>query len=249
MSDGNLPEKRELPPSWQPLAPRLRRVAGVLIEKAKTTPDVYPMSLNAITTACNQKNNRFPVTNYSTDDVQECLDKLRELGAVSEIQGSGRVPKFRHHLYEWLGVDKQEIAVMAELLLRGEQTVGDLRTRASRMEPITDQAALRPILQSLIQKKLVLELTPEGRGQIVTHNLHKDRELEEVRARAARHVPESNVNGHADAEFSAARESPRPSAVVRDDDAIAEIREELTQMRREMDELRTIVEKFQQFMQ
>jgi uncharacterized protein len=87
-------------------------------------------------------------------------------------------------MYEWLGVDKVELAVMAELLLRGAQTVGELRGRAARMEPIPDLPTLKPILQSLKQKGLVLELTPEGRGQIVSHALYKDRELAEIRSEA-----------------------------------------------------------------
>jgi uncharacterized protein YceH (UPF0502 family) len=103
------------------------------------------------------------------------------MGAVTEIQGSGRVPKYRHNMYQWLGVDKVELAVMAELLLRGQQTLGELRGRANRMEGIADMAALKPVLDQLIAKRLVVELTPVGRGQIVTHNLYSERELEKVR--------------------------------------------------------------------
>ena len=106
---------------WKPLTPPQRRVLGVLAEKAKTTPEQYPLTLNGLTTGCNQKNNRDPVTNLSTDQVEQALEELRELGAVLEVQGSGRVAKYKHCLYDWLGVDKVELAVMAELLLRGEQ--------------------------------------------------------------------------------------------------------------------------------
>src|SRR5262249_8237460 len=148
-----------------------RRVLGVLVEKAKTTPDAYPMSVSAITSGANQKSNRFPSMNLEPDDVQESLDRLRQLGAVGEVQGSRRRPRVRHYLYEWLGVDKVELAVMAELLLRGSQTEGELRGRAARMEPIADLAALRPVLQSLKGKNLVIPLTPEGRGHVLTHAL------------------------------------------------------------------------------
>ncbi|MBL7039435.1 MAG: DUF480 domain-containing protein, partial [Pirellulaceae bacterium] len=133
-----------LEPSWRPLGSLQRRVAGVLIEKAKTTPDAYPMSLNALTSGSNQKSNRSPQMNVAPTDVEQSLDELREMGAVTEIQGSGRVVKYRHRMYDWLGVDKTELAVMAELLLRGEQTVGELRARASRMERISGMEELRP---------------------------------------------------------------------------------------------------------
>ena len=103
---------------WQPLSAIDRRVAGVLVEKAKTTPEQYPLSLNAIVSGANQTNNRHPHMELAADDVRASLERLRELGAVSEIQGSGRVDKYRHLLYEWLGVEKVELSVMAELLLR-----------------------------------------------------------------------------------------------------------------------------------
>lgn len=169
-------------PRWRPLTAIDRRVAGVLVEKAKTTPDIYPMSIHAICTAANQKNNRYPIMELEPDDVEESLARLRAAGAVSEVQASGRVAKYRHFLYEWLGVDKLELAVMAELLLRGAQTEGELRGRAARMEPIADLGALRPILDSLKAKKLVIPLTPEGRGHVVTHALYEPQELARLRA-------------------------------------------------------------------
>jgi uncharacterized protein YceH (UPF0502 family) len=183
---------------------RQRRIVGVLVEKAKTTPDAYPMTLNGITTGSNQKSNREPVMNLSTDDVEQFLEELRQMGAVVEVQGSGRVAKYKHLMYDWLGVDKVELAVMAELLLRGEQTIGELRGRAARMEPIADVNALKPVLESLMQKQLVIALTPEGRGQVVTHNLYKDRELTELRQRFAGYVaPASSSSADDD-------DAPRP---------------------------------------
>jgi uncharacterized protein YceH (UPF0502 family) len=137
---------------WRPLTAIQRRVVGVLVEKAKTTPDAYPLTLNALTNGCNQKSNRHPHTELASEEVERALEELRELCAVAEIQSGGRVAKYRHYMYEWLGVDKVELAVMAELLLRGEQTIGELRGRASRMEPIPDLNALRPILDSLLAK-------------------------------------------------------------------------------------------------
>ncbi|MEO5617191.1 MAG: DUF480 domain-containing protein, partial [Candidatus Eisenbacteria bacterium] len=104
-------------PPCKPLDAGQRRVLGVLIEKAKTTPGAYPMSVNAIVAGCNQKNNREPITTLDDFDVEKVLDELRTLGAVSEIDWLGRVSKYKHHAYEWFGVSKVELAVMAELLL------------------------------------------------------------------------------------------------------------------------------------
>jgi len=176
------PETTPALPRWKPLDERQRRVLGVLIEKAKTTPAGYPMSVNAIVTGCNQKSNRDPVMDLDDFGVEKTLDELRTLGAVSEIDWLGRVAKYKHQAYEWLGVSKVELAVMAELLLRGAQTMGDLRARASRMEPIADLTALRPIVTQLIERKLMIALTPPGRGQVVTHNLYPPRELADLRA-------------------------------------------------------------------
>jgi uncharacterized protein YceH (UPF0502 family) len=116
------------------------------------------------------------------EEVLKSVDRLRMLGAVAEVQGGGRVPRYRHFAYEWLGVNKVELAVMAELLLRGSQTEGELRGRAARMEPIADVAALRPVLESLISKRLVVSLTSPGRGHMVTHNLYEPQEMEKQRA-------------------------------------------------------------------
>ena len=122
---------------WPELDRMSRRLLGVLVEKAKTTPDAYPMSVNGVVTGSNQKSNRDPILNYNDDDVEEGLGKLQAIGLVTRITG-GRVERWRHNLYEkWL-VDKIELAILAELLLRGPQTEGELRSRASRMEPIPD---------------------------------------------------------------------------------------------------------------
>jgi len=218
------PEKR-----WQPLTAIQRRVAGVLVEKAKTTPDAYPLTLNALTNGCNQKSNRAPHMELSSEDVERTLEELREMGAVAEVQSGGRVPKFRHYLYEWLGVDKVELAVMAELLLRGEQTIGELRGHASRMEPIPDLNALQPILESLEQKQLVVMLTPAGRGQVVTHNLYTPERLEELKSQFA--------SGHHALEPGAPRaSSARVSGVSTDQFAALEA--EVAQLRTEVALLR-----------
>jgi uncharacterized protein YceH (UPF0502 family) len=169
---------------WRPLESIERRVLGVLVEKAKTTPEAYPLSINALRTGCNQKNNRSPLMQLEEEQVEEACEQLRKSGAISQVQGSGRVDRYRHLAYEWLGVEKVELAVMAELLLRGSQTVGELRGRAARMEPIKDLGELQPTLDSLAAKGLIMYLTPPGRGCVVTHALYLDRELEKVRREA-----------------------------------------------------------------
>jgi uncharacterized protein YceH (UPF0502 family) len=176
-------------PKWKPLDARQRRVLGVLIEKAKTTPAAYPMTVNAIVTGCNQKNNRDPITTLDGFGVEKALDELRTLGAVSEIDWLGRVSKYKHHAYEWLGVNKAELAVMAELLLRGAQALGELRGRAARMEAIPDLAALKPIVDALLGRGLMIALTAPGRGQIVSHNLYSALEVAELKARYAGDLP------------------------------------------------------------
>ncbi len=200
MSDSVAPnEITKLPPRWRPLNAIDRRVLGVLGEKAKTTPDVYPMSLNGVVTGCNQKSNRAPVLQLESEQVDDSLDRLRECGAVALVEGSGRVQKYRHYLYEWLGVGKVELSVMIELLLRGPQTEGELRGRVSRMDPIDDLTVLRGLLASLKEKGLVIPLTPEGRGQVFTHALYPQRDLENQKAHCAQ-AAATNATASDDAE-------------------------------------------------
>jgi uncharacterized protein len=178
--------------TWVPLSPRERRVVGVLVEKQKTTPEYYPMTVAAIVTGCNQKTNRDPVTNYDADDVEETLQGLRKKGAAVQVEGAGRAVKWKHTLYDWLDLKGKatEMAVLAELLLRGPQTEGDLRARASRMDAIPDLPALQAILESLAGRGLVVYLSPPGqkRGVMVTHGLYPPEELERAR-QAYAHAP------------------------------------------------------------
>ena len=182
---GDNPNDPNEQPQWQAVGTIERRILGVLVEKSKTTPDVYPMTINGIRTAANQKSNRKPLMQLSPDDIEDALISLRQVGAVAEIHGDGRSLKYKHKLYNWLGVEKVELAVMAELLLRGEQTLGDLRGRASRMEKIADVAELRPIVDDLIKKNLMVALTPPGRGQMVTHNLYLPEQMDKVKKQAS----------------------------------------------------------------
>jgi uncharacterized protein YceH (UPF0502 family) len=226
-----------LPPRWQPIGAHDRRVLGVLAEKAKTTPDAYPMTLNAICVGCNQKSNRYPLMQLEPEDVEAALDRLRELGAVAEIIGGGRAAKYRHFFYEWLGVEKAESAVMIELLLRGAQTEGELRGRAARMEPIADLAALRPVLQSLKAKGLLVSLTSEGRGHIVTHALYEPREMEKLRAEhAGGSAPASHTSHHGHSSHEEVVSAEHCPARTPHDELDA-LRSEVAQLRKELAEL------------
>ena len=181
------------PPAWVPLSSRERRVLGVMVEKQKTTPEYYPMTIAAITTGSNQKSNRDPVVNFAPDDVEDVLQGLRKKGAAVLVEGSGRVVKWKHTLYDWFGLKNRpvEMAVMAELMLRGRQTEGDLRARASRMESIPDLESLQAVLKSLQEMRLVVYLTPpeQKRGATLTHNLYSANEWESVKAEFARAAP------------------------------------------------------------
>ncbi len=165
-----------------PLSAIQRRILGVLMEKARTTPDVYPLSLNALTTGCNQKSNRAPMMNLTDEQVEDAITEMRQNQLVAEIHGGGRVAKYRHYGYDYMGVKGVEAAVMTELLLRGEQTLGELRTRASRFDAIADLNAMNQIIENLQQRGLVIALTPPGRGQLFSHNLYEPHELESLRA-------------------------------------------------------------------
>jgi uncharacterized protein YceH (UPF0502 family) len=130
------------------------RVIGCLIEKQITTPDQYPLSLNSLTNACNQKSNRDPVLALSETEVQQLVDGLIRKHVVMERSGFGsRVPKYQHCYcnteFSGLKFTPQELAIVCELLLRGPQTPGELRTRAARMTPIADSAEVEQLLESL----------------------------------------------------------------------------------------------------
>ncbi len=113
---------------------REARILGCLIEKELTTPDYYPLTLNAVTNACNQKSNRSPVVMYSESAVAESLQALREKGWVAEVEGAGsRSTKFRHWFPDKSGLNKKEMVALGLLMLRGPQTVGEIRGRSGRM--------------------------------------------------------------------------------------------------------------------
>lgn len=144
------------------------RVLGTLVEKQVTTPEYYPLTLNALTLACNQKNNRNPVTLFSEDEVAQALETLREKNLAYVFYGStSRVPKYKHVMTEVLHLSAAELALMCVLMLRGSETVGELRSNASRLHEFSGLEEVEATLNSLISREpdpLVMRL-PRQPGQ------------------------------------------------------------------------------------
>lgn len=179
-------EEELLPP--MPLTREQRRVLGVLVEKAFCTPESYPLTLNAAIAGSNQKSSREPVMDLSADAVTEALESLKELGLVECIfPASGRTERWRHILKEAWGLDGKQRAVVAELLLRGPQTEGDLRGRASRMQELPTLDDVNTVLAELAEEGFTKRLSPEHvrRGVVWTHLLFPEEELQRVVERNA----------------------------------------------------------------
>jgi uncharacterized protein len=133
------------------------RVLGALVEKETTTPDYYPMSLNAVINACNQRSNREPVMNLDESAVREALDTLNEKGLAGPISSAeSRVTKYAHRLQETFNFDRRETAVLCVLFLRGPQTPGELRGRTERMYRFDGLEAVESVLHRLIERELPL---------------------------------------------------------------------------------------------
>jgi len=204
------------------------RVLGCLIEKELTTPEYYPLSLNALTNACNQKSNRDPIMILEDEDVVRALESLRfnQLAIVSA--DGGRVAKYRHLLSEKMQLVPAELALLCELLLRGPQTVGELRTRCERMQSFADLAAVEETLHELLERQppLVTKLAKQpGRKE----------------ARFA-HL----FSGEPTA--SAADFSPPPEAarlrVMAENERITKLEGDVAELRNEVAELRQMLEEF-----
>ncbi len=177
MSDVNLPTDDSFPPV-KVLSKPQRRVLGVLIEKGITTPEYYPLTLKALTTGCNQKNNRSPLSEYSEDDIERAVNQLREIGLAAVVHTeSGRSERYRHYARKRFPFNEPQLAIMTELWLRGRQSVGDLRTRASRMHDIPTLEQLRDELKTLQKLGFVQANGPlEVRGVEVDHDFYKPEE-------------------------------------------------------------------------
>lgn len=163
------------------LLPDECRVLGVLVEKELTTPEQYPLSLNAVTNACNQKNNRDPVTSLTEDQAMAALTGLQDKHLAVFVNALGsRVLKYRHNARETMQIGITELVILAELLLRGPQTLGEIRTRASRMHPLESLDVVKNTLQYMMDRPepLVRELPPspgsraERYAQLLCPDLH-----------------------------------------------------------------------------
>ncbi len=141
------------------------RVLGCLLEKQRTTPDVYPLSLNSLRLACNQSTNREPVVDYDEATIREALDRLQRRGYTRLTSSAGsRTAKYRHLLAEALPMSAAETAVMCVLMLRGAQTPGELKQRGERMHHFAELVDVQETLQALIERELVAQL-PRRPGQ------------------------------------------------------------------------------------
>jgi uncharacterized protein YceH (UPF0502 family) len=141
------------------------RVVGCLLEKQRTTPDAYPLSLNALRLACNQATNRDPVVDYDEATVSEALRRLALRGWTRLASGAGsRARKYRHLLPEALGLQDDELALLAMLMLRGPQTPGELKQRSERLHRFADLAAAQEALERLVERELVVR-HPRRAGQ------------------------------------------------------------------------------------
>ena len=133
------------------------RVLGTLVEKQRTVPDTYPLSLNALAAGCNQKTSRQPVLDLSEAEILAALDGLKDAGLAVEVSGS-RVVRFEHRLEKVLGVPTQASALLTVLMLRGPQTAGELRLNCERLHRFADISSVEAFLEELAGKGLVVEL-------------------------------------------------------------------------------------------
>lgn len=150
------------------------RVIGSLIEKEFTTPEYYPLTVNALTNACNQKSSRNPVVSYDEILIENTIQKLREKSLVAKVTGPDlRVPKFRQQFSQFYNLTKPQIAILCVLFLRGEQTIGEIRSRSYRIYEFKDLAETEDVIESLLKIEsgpFVVKLPKEsGRENRYTH--------------------------------------------------------------------------------
>lgn len=234
--------------SLKELPRKQRRVLGVLLEKAFTVPDQYPLTLKATTTGCNQKNNRDPVSNYDEDDVQETLSQLQERGLIGCLHTEGgRTERYRHYMRHKTPLNEPQLAIITELMLRGKQQLGELRTRASRMVAIDNQDVLRKELQTLMGMGLVRANGPlERRGIEVDHDLYPHTEnhepLAEYRPEESDSADDRVVGPSSSATRPSTISAPVSSAgqdrISNLESSIQELRQDLSSVRAELSELK-----------
>jgi len=207
------------------------RVLGALVEKEITTPEYYPLSLNALVNACNQKSNREPVMSLEEDGVRQALRSLAEQALVRSAGGDSRVAKFEHRLNELYNFHRHEIAVLCVLLLRGPQTPGELRTRAERMYAFEDLEAVHSALHHLMRREPALaKVLPRQPGTKESRYMHL------LSGDAA--PPEQAPGQHNSEMRIMAGDS-------RDGERIAQLESEIVELRRELETLREQFAAFQ----
>jgi uncharacterized protein YceH (UPF0502 family) len=206
------------------------RVLGTLIEKSVTTPDYYPLSLGALTNACNQLTNRDPVVSYEESEVARALESLREKRLATQFHGAdSRVPKYKHALTEVILLTPGELALLCVLMLRGPQTHGELRSRTERLFTFTALADVEESLTALSLRRpnALVEKLPRQFGMKEARYTH----LFSGQPGAA------TVSDSDPAEAIAPGASP-PAATPVEDDRIAKLEEECEVLRREVDQLK-----------
>ncbi len=209
------------------------RVLGCLIEKEMTTPEYYPLSLNALVNACNQKSNRNPVLSLDEATVLKGLEGLRHKGLARESRAPGdRVSKYYQDLFSRFDLSKQETAVITELMLRGPQTAGELRLNAGRMAPLESLAETEETLRALMEHDppLVIKLAREA-GRKESRYMH---------LLSGEISPEGGPSIQ-EGQFPPDRVAARPEATLEE---IAMLKEEVTGLRTELEELRREFDKF-----
>lgn len=204
------------------------RVLGSLIEKELTTPEYYPLSLNALTNACNQKSNRDPAMTLSDGDVVMALDSLRFKQLVIISADGGRVPKYRHILAEKLGLVQAELAIICELLVRGPQTVGELRTRGERMHRFGDLSGVEEVLRELMERGIPL----------ITRLARQPGRKEARYAQLFSGMPETGEDS------TEAAAEPARQRVMAENDRIVKLEEEVADLRAEVAGLRLTMDGF-----
>jgi uncharacterized protein YceH (UPF0502 family) len=215
------------------------RVLGCLLEKQRTTPDAYPLSLNALRLACNQSTNREPVVDYDDATIRDGLHRLERRGLTRLASGAGsRAAKYRHLLAEALPMAADEQAIVCVLMLRGAQTPGELKQRSERMHAFAELAGVQETLERVIRRGLVarLERRP-GQKEERYEQLLQD--VDEDGAQAPGAAPDGGANAAAPAQAQAAdwQVSSGHSMPVRVDE-LAELNERVARLEREVAELR-----------
>ena len=219
------------------LTPAETRVLGCLLEKERTTPDIYPLTLNSLTSACNQLTNRDPVTTLSEREIENALDGLRQKKLATVIFGAGsRVQKYRHIVPEIYNFSPQESALLCVLLLRGPQTAGELRSRAERLAPFPTLADAENVLNGLAEgSEPLVRLLPARPGQ---------KERRYVQLLSGEPAPMAEHNGepstrHAPAEEPSGGASEMSGRVEALESEVAELRAQLARLQGDFAELRT----------